>query len=118
MLCVKFIEKKFDCLIWIIWEEFECMYIFFKDYYYLDFVLDIIEIEVEGYLVIYYFLVIDLFKILIVVIDKRGREMESYDYVLVYDCWDLVLERWKKLFGEDDFYLEGYGLGINEFMLK
>lgn len=116
--CVKSIEKKLDRLIRTIREEFECMYISFKDYHYPDFVLDIIETEVEGHLATYHSSVIDLLKTLIVATDKRGRETESYDYVLAYDRRDLVSERRKKLFGEDDSHSEGHGSGINELTPK
>lgn len=116
--CVKSIERNLDRLIRNARVEFECMYISLKDYYYPDFVLDIAETEVEGYLATYHSLVIDLLKTLIVAAEKRSSETESYDYVLAYDRRDLVPERQKKLFGEDDTHSEGHDSGTYELTSK
>lgn len=113
--CIKSIEKKLGQFVRDIQAEFEYMKIIFDDYYYSDFILDLAETEVRGYLSSYHLLIVRLLKLLVIVIKERDNENEVYEFVLDYDCTQLGPERLKVLFDEDNSHSETGESGVDEF---
>jgi hypothetical protein len=83
-----------------------------------DFVLDIAEIEVRGYLSSYHLSVVSLLKLLLIINDDRDNKNEVYEFVLAYSTANLVPDRQKILFSEDDFQSGSDESGVDNLTLK
>jgi len=115
--CIKSIETKLERLIRGIKAEFDYVNRTFENYYFPDFVLDIAETEVRGYLSSYHLSIVSLLKLLVIIIDERKNENDVYEFVLNYSAANLVADRPKVLFsgdgiqsGTDDSGFEGTAL--------
>ncbi|MEI4550340.1 hypothetical protein [Pseudoalteromonas spongiae] len=116
--CVVSIEKKLGQFTRNLQAIFDHVYINVDDYNFPDFVLDLAAIQVEGYLSSYHTMIVRLLKLLIIIIEKKDKKNEVYEFALDYDSAALEPEMLKVMFSENCKYSRVEESGANELDLK